>query len=121
MWSFSLTLLINWTVLLCFRFNLLGLGLFCRRIKIRIPPKSPWMIYFPMMKMTKDKEVSVLRITLLGCFCSAEYEDVLYKNGSMLGVLWDTTGVVNASARLRNPIIDIHSIHWYVQNWGLGF
>lgn len=79
------------------------------------------MIYFPMMKMTKGKEVSVLEITLLVCFCSAKYKDGLYKNGSMLGVLWDTAGVMIASARIRNPITDKHSLHWYVQNWGLGF
>lgn len=70
------------------------------------------MIYFPMMKMTKDKEVSVLQITLLVCLFSAEYKDVLYKNVSMLGDLWDTAGVGNASARIRNAIIDAHSLHW---------
>lgn len=74
------------------------------------------MIYFPMMKMTKDKEVSVFQTTLLVCFCSAEYKDALYKNVSMLGHLWDT-----ASAKIRNPIIGTHSVHWYVQNRGLGF
>lgn len=121
MWGFPLTFLINLTVLLCLRFNLLGLGLFCRRIKIQIPPKSLWMICFPMMKMTKDKEVSVLQVTFLLCFCSAEYKDALYKNVSMLGDHCNTAGVVNASARIRNPVIDIHSVHWYVQNWGLGF
>lgn len=72
------------------------------------------MIYFPMMKMTKDKEVSVFQVTLLVCFCSAEYKDALYKNVSMLGHHWDTAGVVNASARIRNPIIDIHSVNWNV-------
>lgn len=79
------------------------------------------MISFPMMKMTKDKEVSVLQITLLVCFCSAENKDALYKSVSMLGDLCNTAGVVNASARIGNPVIGIHSVHWCVQNWGLGF
>lgn len=92
MWGFPLMLLIKWTVLLCLRFkcNNLGLGLFYRRIKIQIPPKSLWMTYFPMMKMTKDKEVSTLQIIMLVYFCNAEYKDALYKNESMFGVLWGT-------------------------------
>ena len=47
--------------------------------------------------MTKDKEVSVLRITMLVYFCNVEYKEALYKNEAMLVVLWHIAGVVNAS------------------------
>jgi len=40
-----------------------------------------------MTKMTKDKEVSALQITMFGYFCSAEHKDAFYKNESLLGVL----------------------------------
>lgn len=68
------------------------------------------MIYFPMMRMTKDKEVSALVTTLLVCFCSENVEMHFTK---MLAspVYCNTAGVVNASARTRNPIIDINSVH----------
>lgn len=69
------------------------------------------MTYFPMMKMTKDKEVSGLQIRMLVYFCNAQYKVAFYKNESMFGVLWDTAGVVNASVRIRKPVIDMHSIH----------
>lgn len=42
------------------------------------------MTYFPMMKMTKDKEVSALQITMLLYSCNAGYRDTLYKNESIL-------------------------------------
>lgn len=62
------------------------------------------MTYFPMMKMTKDKGVSALQITMLVYFCNAESKDALYKNESLLEVLWVTARVVNASVRIRKPV-----------------
>lgn len=69
------------------------------------------MTCFPMMKMTKDKEVSALQITMLVYSCNAGCRDALYKSESILGVLWGTAGVVNVSVRIRKPVIGTWSVH----------
>lgn len=47
------------------------------------------MTYFPMMKMTKVKEVSAFQITMSMYLFSAKAKDANPKNKSMLRGFWD--------------------------------